>query len=77
MLAGPDLHGLYVGLRICTVLRKCLFAHVPVCDSEWLGVGACADHYETQPVPNPLAWFLHHNWKGFHLAEVATNHFVE
>ena len=52
-------------------------AHVPVCDSEWLGVGACADHYETQPVPNPLAWFLHHNWKGLHLAEVATNHFVE
>ena len=77
VLAGPDLHGLYVGLRVCTVLRKCLFAHVPVCDSEWLGVGACADHYETQPVPNPLAWFLHHNWKGVHLAEVATNHFVE
>jgi hypothetical protein len=34
-------------------------------------------HYETQPVPNPLSWYLHNNARSFHAFEVAVNHGVE
>ncbi|ETO28285.1 lipase maturation factor 1 [Reticulomyxa filosa] len=34
-------------------------------------------HYETQPNPNPLSWYLHNNSHWFHVFEVAVNHFVE
>lgn len=39
---------------------------------------SCMDyHYETQPVPNQLSWYLHHNIPAAHAMEVAGNHFVE
>lgn len=34
-------------------------------------------HYETQPVPNPLSWYLHNMPGWFHEAGVVWNHFVE
>ncbi len=38
----------------------------------------CLDyHFETQPNPNPLAWWLHHAPHGVHVFGVAFNHFVE
>ncbi|XP_057604844.1 lipase maturation factor 1 isoform X1 [Hippopotamus amphibius kiboko] len=38
----------------------------------------CMDfHYETQPVPNPVAYFLHHSPWWFHRFETLSNHFLE
>lgn len=34
-------------------------------------------HYETQPVPNPLSYYLHHAPPTIHTMETASNHFVE
>jgi len=34
-------------------------------------------HYETQPLPNPLSWYLHHAPRWFHKAGVWFNHFTE
>jgi hypothetical protein len=38
----------------------------------------CMDfHYETQPVPNPIAYFLHQSPSIVHKLEVLGNHFIE
>ncbi|KAM8798527.1 lipase maturation factor 1 [Eudromia elegans] len=38
----------------------------------------CMDyHYETQPVPNPIAYFMHHSPWWFHRFETLFNHFIE
>uniref|UniRef100_A0A2K5NU18 Lipase maturation factor n=4 Tax=Cercocebus atys TaxID=9531 RepID=A0A2K5NU18_CERAT len=38
----------------------------------------CMDfHYETQPVPNPLAYYLHHSPWWFHRFETLSTHFIE
>ncbi|XP_075574613.1 lipase maturation factor 1 [Pelecanus crispus] len=38
----------------------------------------CMDyHYETQPVPNPIAYFMHHSPWWFHQFETLVNHFIE
>ncbi|XP_050630666.1 lipase maturation factor 1 [Macaca thibetana thibetana] len=38
----------------------------------------CMDfHYETQPVPNPVAYYLHHSPWWFHRFETLSNHFIE
>ena len=34
-------------------------------------------HYETQPIPNPLSYYLHQTPKGLHQFEVLVNHFIE
>jgi len=34
-------------------------------------------HYETQPLPNPLSWYLHHAPRWFHKAGIFFNHFAE
>ncbi len=46
-------------------------------DSCWTDLTALYYHYETQPIPNPLARWLHFAPKWFHQAGVVTNHFVE
>ncbi|XP_061848537.1 lipase maturation factor 1 isoform X2 [Colius striatus] len=38
----------------------------------------CMDyHYETQPVPNPIAYFMHRSPWWFHQFETLVNHFIE
>ncbi|XP_010216766.1 PREDICTED: lipase maturation factor 1-like, partial [Tinamus guttatus] len=38
----------------------------------------CMDyHYETQPVPNPIAYFMHRSPWWFHRFETLFNHFIE
>lgn len=38
----------------------------------------CMDfHYETQPIPNPLSWLVHHLPRWWHKLEVLGNHFTE
>jgi hypothetical protein len=45
--------------------------------SEWRDLTAMYYHHETQPMPNPVSWFAHHNPAWFHRCEVLGNHFVQ
>ena len=46
-------------------------------DECWRELTCLATHYETQPIPNPLSWWLHHRPLWFHQSGVLFNHFVE
>ncbi|CAM9417622.1 unnamed protein product, partial [Heterosigma akashiwo] len=46
-------------------------------DSCWRDLTAMHYHYETQPVPNPLSYWLHKLPGWYHKAETAMNHVVE
>jgi hypothetical protein len=46
-------------------------------DECWRDLTCMMFHYETQPLPNPLSWYMHHFPAGVHRAEVVFNHFVE
>jgi hypothetical protein len=46
-------------------------------DPCWRDLTCLVYHYETQPVPNPLSWWLHARPRWFHVAGAAFNHVVE
>jgi lipase maturation factor len=46
-------------------------------DPCWRDLTCMLYHYETQPLPNPLSWYLHQLPPAFHKLEVLGNHFVE
>jgi len=46
-------------------------------DPCWRDLTCLAYHYQTQPIPNPVSWYLHHAPLWFHRLGVAWNHFVE
>ncbi|XP_069760929.1 lipase maturation factor 1 [Narcine bancroftii] len=46
-------------------------------DRCWRDLTCMNYHYETQPVPNPLAYYMHQSPRWFHSFEVLVNHFVE
>ncbi|HLK38977.1 MAG TPA: lipase maturation factor family protein [Polyangiaceae bacterium] len=46
-------------------------------DPCWRNLTCLDFFYETQPNPNPIAWWLHHAPHWFHAAGVLLNHFVE
>jgi len=46
-------------------------------DPCWRDFTCLVYHYETQPIPNPLSWWLNAMPRWFHVAGVAFNHFVE
>jgi len=46
-------------------------------DPCWRDLTCLEYHYETQPMPNPLSWFLHRSPRWFHKLEVAATHFVQ
>jgi hypothetical protein len=46
-------------------------------DPCWRDFTCLVYHYETQPIPNPLSWWLHARPPWFHAIGVAFNHFVE
>src|SRR4029078_8435805 len=46
-------------------------------DQCWRDLSCLFYHYETQPLPNPLSWYLHHAPRWFHKAGVLFNHFTE
>ncbi|XP_004604493.2 lipase maturation factor 1 [Sorex araneus] len=46
-------------------------------DKCWWNLTCMDFHYETQPVPNPMAYFLHHLPWWFHRLEALSNHFLE
>ena len=46
-------------------------------DPCWRDLTCMFYHYETQPLPNPLSWYLHQLPPVIHEGEVLFNHFVE
>ncbi|XP_068100258.1 lipase maturation factor 1 [Hyperolius riggenbachi] len=46
-------------------------------DRCWLDLTCMNYHYETQPVPNPLAYYMHRSPVWFHQFETLVNHFIE
>ncbi|KAM8960368.1 lipase maturation factor 1 [Pelodytes ibericus] len=46
-------------------------------DRCWRDLTCMNYHYETQPVPNPLAYYMHRNPEVFHQFETLFNHFIE
>ena len=46
-------------------------------DACWRDLTCLYYHYETQPIPNPLSWWLHFRPHGFQRFGVLWNHFVE
>ncbi|HEY8091562.1 MAG TPA: lipase maturation factor family protein, partial [Polyangiaceae bacterium] len=46
-------------------------------DSCWRDLSCLDYHFETQPNPNPLAWWAHHAPHGVHVAGVLLNHLAE
>ena len=46
-------------------------------DACWRDLTCLDYHYETQPMPNPLSWYLHTAPEWTHKAGVAFNHFSE
>ncbi|MEQ8274280.1 MAG: lipase maturation factor family protein [Deltaproteobacteria bacterium] len=46
-------------------------------DVAWRELGAMFVHYETQPLPTPLAWFAHHLPLWFHRASVVGVFFIQ
>ncbi|KAJ8317346.1 hypothetical protein KUTeg_005250 [Tegillarca granosa] len=46
-------------------------------DQCWRDLTCMNYHYETQPVPNPISYYMHQSPEIFHKFETLTNHFVE
>ena len=46
-------------------------------DPCWRDLTCLVYHYETQPIPNPLSWWLNAQPRWFHAVGVAFNHLVE
>ena len=46
-------------------------------DPCWRDLTCLYFHYETQPIPNPLSWWLHFRPHWFHQFGVLWNHFIE
>lgn len=46
-------------------------------DECWWDLTCLIYHYETQPLPNPLSWYLHQMPPAFHKFGVLWNHFIE
>ena len=46
-------------------------------DATWRDLSALTYHYQTQPLPNPLAWYAHHLPEGIHVVSVAAMFTIE
>jgi len=46
-------------------------------DPAWRDLTALYYHHETQPMPNPMSWFVHHLPRWFHRLEVLGNHVAQ
>ncbi|XP_057681576.1 lipase maturation factor 1 [Corythoichthys intestinalis] len=46
-------------------------------DKCWRDLTCMDYHYETQPVPNPMAYYMHRSPWWFHRFETLSNHFIE
>ncbi|TDG98365.1 hypothetical protein EPR50_G00217230 [Perca flavescens] len=46
-------------------------------DKCWRDLTCMEYHYETQPVPNPMSYYMHHSPWWFHRFETLSNHLIE
>lgn len=46
-------------------------------DATWRDLSALTHHYQTQPLPNPLAWYAHHLPDGIHVVSVVIMFAIE
>ncbi|XP_022092556.1 lipase maturation factor 1-like [Acanthaster planci] len=46
-------------------------------DECWRNLTCMNYHYETQPVPNPISYYLHQSPEAMHKFETLSNHFIE
>ncbi|XP_054763837.2 lipase maturation factor 1-like [Lytechinus pictus] len=46
-------------------------------DQCWRDLTCMNYHYETQPVPNPMSYYMHQSPEWFHKFETLSNHFIE
>ena len=46
-------------------------------DATWRDLSALTYHYQTQPLPNPLAWYAHHLPESIHVVSVAAMFTIE
>ncbi|KAK6174133.1 hypothetical protein SNE40_017466 [Patella caerulea] len=46
-------------------------------DQCWRDLTCMNYHYETQPVPNPMSYYMHQSPEFFHKFETLSNHFIE
>jgi lipase maturation factor 1 len=46
-------------------------------DATWQNLTALLHHYETQPLPNPLSWYFHHQPRWLHVTGCAIMFFIE
>ncbi|KAK3606108.1 hypothetical protein CHS0354_006472 [Potamilus streckersoni] len=46
-------------------------------DQCWRDLTCMNYHYETQPVPNPMSYYMHQSPEVFHKFETLSNHFIE
>ena len=46
-------------------------------DPCWRDLTCLFYHYETQPLPNPLSWYLHHSPRWMHKTGVLFTHFAQ
>ncbi|MCI0401066.1 MAG: lipase maturation factor family protein [Gammaproteobacteria bacterium] len=46
-------------------------------DASWANLSALSYHYETQPLPTPIAWYIHHWPAWFHTFSVACTFVIE
>ncbi|KAG7506994.1 hypothetical protein JOB18_020958 [Solea senegalensis] len=46
-------------------------------DKCWRDLTCMDYHYETQPVPNPMSYYMHRSPRWFHVFETSSNHFIE
>ncbi|XP_050396467.2 lipase maturation factor 1 [Patella vulgata] len=46
-------------------------------DQCWRDLTCMNYHYETQPIPNPMSYYMHQSPEFFHKFETLSNHFIE
>ena len=46
-------------------------------DATWRDLSALTYHHQTQPLPNPLAWYAHHLPESIHIVSAAVMFFIE
>jgi len=60
---GLDIPPLLIRFALTFLLFRLMFSSGIVkilsCDPTWADLSAMTYHFETQPIPNPLAWFIH------------------
>ena len=60
---GLDIPPLLIRLALTFLLFRLMFSSGIVkilsCDPTWADLSAMTYHFETQPIPNPLSWFIH------------------